>query len=62
MKYYVTHTDKHGEQHQIGEAFEADTPQAALNLILAQSSTEDDGLYRVYEDLFEVPRSQKSLG
>ncbi len=53
MMYYVTHTDEHGEHHQLGYSFEADSPEAALALILAQAGAEDDGNYAVYED-FEV--------
>jgi hypothetical protein len=47
--YYVTHTDAHGERHQIGDAFEAKTPEDAICTILQQSGAEDDGKYEVFE-------------
>jgi hypothetical protein len=57
-KFYVTHRDEHGERHQIGEAFEAAGPTAALDLILEQSGSEDDGDYEVFladGDLTAIP-------
>jgi len=47
-RYYVTHKDANGERHQIGDAFEAKTPRDALNTILEQSGTQDDGNYEVF--------------
>jgi hypothetical protein len=49
-RFYVTHTDQHGERHQIGNAFEAKTPEDALYTILEQSGAEDDGNYEVFEE------------
>lgn len=43
--YYITHTDRGGERHQIGGAWEADTPQAAIAAMLAAADAEDDGRY-----------------
>ena len=48
-KFYVTHTDKHGERHQIGDAFEAKTPEDALYSLLEETGADDDGNYEVFE-------------
>ncbi len=47
-RYYVTHTDTNGERHQIGDAFEAKTPEDALYTLLGQSGAEDDGMFEVF--------------
>jgi hypothetical protein len=46
--FYITHIDAHGEHHQIGDAFEAATPEDALYAILKMSGAEDDGNYVVW--------------
>ena len=48
-KYYVTHTDSNGERHQIGEAFEAKSPEDALYTLLEAAGADDDGHYEVFE-------------
>jgi hypothetical protein len=60
-QYYVTHTDSHGERHQIGDAFEAKTPQDALNTILEQAGADDDGNYEVFEDLLAADDDTAAL-
>lgn len=49
-RYYVTHTDQNGERHQIGDAFEAKTPEDALYTLLEAAGAEDDGNYEVFEE------------
>ena len=49
-KFYVTHTDKYGERHQIGDAFEAIDAEHALEAILVGSGEADDGNYEVFEE------------
>lgn len=47
-KFYVTHTDQHGERYQIGSTFEGQTPEHALYTLLEQAGAEDDGNYEVF--------------
>lgn len=43
-RYYITHTDDHGERHQLAGAYEAATPTEAIAKMLVDSrATEDDG-------------------
>jgi len=60
-RFYVTHMDTNGERHQIGDAFEAKTPEDALYTILEMSSAEDDGNYEVFADAGEdrIVRSRR---
>ena len=51
--YYIIHTDTFGEAHQLGGAWEAESPDEAIALMLAESSTEDDGNWQTHVVLSE---------
>lgn len=48
-RYYITHTDESGERHQIGGAYEADSPAAAVAQMLHESQADDDGRWEAFE-------------
>jgi hypothetical protein len=48
MTYYLTHTDEAGERHQLGGAWEADTPEAAIAQMLAEAGAENDGRWEAH--------------
>lgn len=51
-RYYLTHTDAHGERHQLAGAWEAATPEAAIAQMLTQAGEQDDGHWQA--QMFEA--------
>jgi hypothetical protein len=47
-QFYITHTNKYGEQHQLRGAWEASSEQEALAQMLKESGAEDDGRWNVF--------------
>lgn len=47
-RYYITHTDSFGEAHQLGGAWEAESPHEAIAQMLAEAGTEDDGNWQAH--------------
>lgn len=52
-RYYITHTDNFGESHQLGGAWEAETPEAAIAQMLTEAGAENDGNWQAHVVLSE---------
>jgi hypothetical protein len=48
MRFYITHTDNHGERHQIGGAYEAASEAEAIAQMLSDAGETDDGNWNAY--------------
>jgi hypothetical protein len=52
--FYITHTDDHGERHQLSGAWEAESTQAAIAAMLDESGSDDDGQWLAHEVTVEA--------
>jgi hypothetical protein len=48
MRYYITHTDQHGEKHQLPGAWEGRRPDDAVARMLRESQSLDDGMWEAH--------------
>jgi hypothetical protein len=61
-RYIITNTDVFGERHQLGGAWEAENPEAAIAQMLAEVGMEDEGGWEAWpvtsdRDIIEQGRS-----
>lgn len=47
-RFYLTHTDTHGERHQLPGAWEANTAEDAIARMLIEAMEEDDGMWSAH--------------
>ncbi|MFG1332001.1 hypothetical protein V5F41_12210 [Xanthobacter autotrophicus] len=48
-RFYITHMDQYGERHQLSGAYEAETAEEAIKIVLSQTRAEDDGQWEAWE-------------
>jgi hypothetical protein len=47
-QFYITHTDRYGERHQLTGTWEAANEETAIAQMLAESGAEDDGTWQAF--------------